>query len=144
VARLPLVAQKMKEIQTLLDTMFPFVKSLLKDYGEFYPVAASINCNGEVEQILIEEDGENDFPTSNTVIGKLKKSLNWRKAEFQAITIFYDVTLKEEQTDAIAVFIEHKEENLTFTFYYPYKIVNEVIVITEPWRENKEMEIFVN
>jgi hypothetical protein len=134
----------MIEIQNLLDRLLPFVKALLKDYGEFYPLAAATNLNREVEQVLLEEDEENDFPTSNTVIGELKKILNWQKDQFIVIAIFYEVTLKEKQTDAIAVFVEHKEENQAFTFYYPYKITEDDIVFSESWKVEKEMEIYVN
>jgi hypothetical protein len=134
----------MIEIQKLLDKMFPFVKTLLKDYGEFYPLAATINLNREVEQVILEEDEENDFPKSNVVIGELKKVLNWRKNDFLVIAIFYDVSVKENQTHAIAIFIENKEENQAFTFYYPYKIIDNEVVFSESWKVEKEMEIFTN
>ena len=134
----------MIEIQNLLDKTLPFVTTLLKDYGEFYPLASAVNLNREVEQVLLEEDEENDFPTSATVIGELKKALSWQKDEFIAIAIFYDVALKEEQTDAIAIFVEHKEENQAFTIYYPYKMIDSEIVFSESWKVENEMEIFVN
>lgn len=134
----------MIEIQNLLDRTLPFVKTLLKDYGEFYPLASAINLNKEVEQVLLEEDEENDFPNSTTVIEELKKLLSWRKDEFLVIAIFYDVAVKETQTDAIAVFVENKEENKAFTFYYPYKMINEEIAFLESWKVEKEMEIFAN
>lgn len=124
--------------------MLPFVETLLKDYGEFYPLSATINLNREVEHVILEENQENDFPTSNVVIGELKKVLNWRKEEFIVIAIFYDVSLKDKQADAIAIFIENKEEEEAFTFYYPYKIVNGEIVFYESWKVEKEMEIFAN
>jgi len=33
----------MNDIQSILDKMFPFVETLLKEYGEFYPVSAVVN-----------------------------------------------------------------------------------------------------
>lgn len=134
----------MEEIQNILDKTLPFVESLLKDYGEFYPLASAINQNGEVEQVLLEEDEENDFPKSASVIGELKKELRWKRDRFKAIAIFYDVTVKEEQTEAIAVFVEHKEEKQSFTFYYPYKVVEKEIIFSKSWKVENEMEIFVN
>jgi hypothetical protein len=134
----------MIEIQNLLDKTLPFVTTLLKDYGEFYPLATAVNLHKEVEQVLLEEDEENDFPTSATVIGELKKAISWQKDEFIAIAIFYNVALKEEQTDAIAVFVELKEGNQAFTFYYPYKIIDREVVFSESWKAEKEMEIFIN
>lgn len=134
----------MEEIQNILDKTLPFVESLLKDYGEFYPLASAVNQNGEVEQVLLEEDEENDFPKSASVIGELKKELRWKRDRFKAIAIFYDVTVKEEQTEAIAVFVEHKEEKQSFTFYYPYKVVEKEIIFSKSWKVENEMEIFVN
>jgi hypothetical protein len=134
----------MTEIQLLLDKTLPFVITLLKDYGEFYPLASAVNLNGEVEQVLLEEDEENDFPKSATVIGELKKALSWKKNEFMAFAIFYDVAVKEEQTEAIAIYVEHKKEKQAFTFFFPYKIINEEIVLSESWKVEKEMEIFIN
>jgi len=134
----------MEEIQNILDKTLPFVESLLKDYGEFYPLASAVNQNGEVEQVLLEEDEENDFPKSASVIGELKKKLRWKRDRFKAIAIFYDVTVKEEQTEAIAVFVEHKEEKQSFTFYYPYKVVEKEIIFSKSWKVENEMEIFVN
>ena len=134
----------MTEIQNILDITLPFVEKLLKDYGEFYPLASAVNLNGEVEQVVREEDEENDFPKSVTVIGELKKDLRWNRNDFLAIAIFYDVNVKEKQTDAIAVFVEHKEEKKAYTFYYPYKIVENEIVFSKSWKVENEMEIFVN
>ena len=134
----------MTEIQKILDVTFPFVETLLTDYGEFYPLASAVNNNDEVEQVVREEDEENDFPKSNTVIGELKKELHWNRNKFKAIAIFYDVSVKERQTDAIAVFVEQKEEKLAYTFYYAYKMVEGKPMFSESWKVEKEMEIFVD
>lgn len=65
----------MNDIQNILDEMLPFVETLLKEYGEFYPVSAVVNTNPKVEHIILEEDEENDNPKSNSVIAELKKEL---------------------------------------------------------------------
>jgi len=134
----------MTEVQKILDVTFPFVETLLTDYGEFYPLASAVNNNDEVEQIVREEDEENDFPKSNTVIGELKKELRWNRNKFKAIAIFYDVTVKERQTDAIAVFVEQKDEKLAYTFYYAYKMFEGKPMFSESWKVEKEKEIFVD
>lgn len=119
----------MNDVQSILDEMLPFVETLLKEYGEFYPVSAVVNIEQKVEHVILEEDEENDNPESNSVIAELKKELRWRKDEFLAIAIFYDVKLKERQTDAIAVFVEHKIEMEAYTFYYPYKLIGKDLVL---------------
>jgi hypothetical protein len=134
----------MNYIQSILDEIFPFVENLLKEYGEFYPVSAVINNKQEVEHILLEEDEENNFPKSNSVIVELKKELRWRKDEFLAIAIFYDVKLKEKQTDAVAVFVENKNEKEAYIFYYPYELIDNDLIFGESWKVIEKMQIFEN
>ncbi|WP_289659685.1 hypothetical protein [Flavobacterium panacagri] len=132
----------MNDIQNILDSTFPFVESLLKEYGEFYPLASAINSDGKVEQILLEEDEEIDFPESVSVLGELKKELRWRKNDFKAVAIFYDVNLKENNTSAIAVSVEHEREKEAFIFYYPYQLIDGNLVYGESWKVVAEMQIF--
>ena len=143
-ARFPHETKKiiMNEIQNILDVTFPFVKTLLSDYGEFYPLASAVNNNYEVEQVVREEDEENDFPKSTSVIGELKKELRSNRNNFKAIAIFYDVNVKERKTDAVAVSVEHKEERLAYIFYYAYEMVEGKPKFSESWKVVKEMEIF--
>jgi hypothetical protein len=72
----------MNDIQNILDETFPFIESLLKEYGEFYPVSSAVNIEQKVEHVILEEDNDNDNPKSNSVIAELKKELRWRKNEF--------------------------------------------------------------
>lgn len=134
----------MNDIQNILDEMLPFVETLLKEYGEFYPVSAVVNTKQKVEHIILEEDEENDNPKSNSVIAELKKELRWRKNEFLAVAIFYDVKIKEEQTDAIAVFVEHKKEMEAYTFYYPYELIDNDLIFGKSWKTIEKMQIFEN
>lgn len=134
----------MNDIQNILDEMLPFVETLLKEYGEFYPVSAVVNINQKVEHIILEEDEENDFPESILVLAELKKELRWRKDEFLAIAFFYDVKLKESQTDAIAVFVEHKEDTEAYTFYYQYQLIDNNLIFGESWKVIEKMQIFDN
>jgi len=134
----------MNDIQSILDEIFPFVESLLKEYGEFYPVSAVVSIEQKVKHIILEEDEENDFPESISVIAELKKELRWRKNEFLAIAIFYDVKVKEKQTDAIAVFVEHKIEMEAYTFYYPYELIDNDLIFGKSWKVIEKMQIFEN
>ncbi|OXB00710.1 hypothetical protein [Flavobacterium pectinovorum] len=134
----------MDDIQNILDETFPLVERLLKEYGEFYPLSSAVNIEQKVEHVILEEDEENDNPESNSVIAELKKELRWRKDEFLAIAIFYDVKVKEQQTDAIAVFVEHKKEMEAFTFYYHYELVDNDLIFGKSWKTIEKMQIFEN
>ncbi|WP_291134371.1 hypothetical protein [Flavobacterium sp. UBA7663] len=130
----------MDDFQELLNLNLPFVKRLLIQYGEFYPLAVAINNENQIEQILLEEIGELDKPASHVVIAELKKELRWRKLNLKASAIFYDV--KIDGNDAIAVAVEHKTENQFFTFYYRYELIENGIEIIESWKSQKPIEIF--
>ncbi|MBB4803869.1 hypothetical protein HNP37_003949 [Flavobacterium nitrogenifigens] len=132
----------MNDIQNILNAIFPFVERLLKEYGEFYPLSCAVNLNQEIEHILLEENEDDDCPASASVIDELKKVLYSRKDDFLAVAIFYDVELKEEETSAIAVFVEHKEEELAYTFYFPYELINNDLILGESWKVVNEREIF--
>lgn len=132
----------MNDFQKILDITFPFVESLLREYGEFYPLATIVNNNGNVEQFTLEEDLENDFPKSDTVIGEIKKNLRWNQDQFVAFALFYDVFLKEKELDAIEVLVEHKIEQKAYTFYYPYKIIEDKIEFFDSWKTEEIISVF--
>jgi hypothetical protein len=52
----------MNDFQNILDEIFPFVESLLKEYGEFYPLSCTVNIEQKIEHVILEEDEENDNP----------------------------------------------------------------------------------
>lgn len=132
----------MDDIQNILNITFPFVQNLLKDYGEFYPLASIVKKDKTVEQFLTYDKDGNEFPKSISVIERIKNELRSKENAFIAIAIFYDVKLKEKNTDAIAVYIEHKLENAAFTFYYPYEIIEKEPIFSDSWKTIEMMEIF--
>ena len=101
-----------------------------------------VNTKQKVEHIILEEDEQNNFPESISVLAELKKELRWRKNEFLTIAVFYDVKVKEKQTDAIAVFVEQKKEMEAFTFYYPYELINGDLIFGKSWKVIEKMQIF--
>ena len=132
----------MNEIQNILNVTFPFVESLLKEYGEFYPLASVAKTDNTVEQLLNFETDENEFPKSTSIIESIKKELRLKQNEYIAIALFYKVKLKEENTDAIAVYVEHKLENFAYTLYYPYEIIKNATAFSDSWKTIEQMEIF--
>jgi len=130
----------MDEFQKILNVNLPFVKKLLIQYGEFYPLAAAINNEGQVEQILLEEIEELDKPASHVVIAELKKELRWKKSNFIATAIFYDAKINGK--DIIVVDVEHRIDKHFFTFYYQYNLNENDLEISESWKAVKQIEIF--
>ena len=131
----------MKEIQKILDITFPFVETLLNDYREFYPLVSVVKLNGTVDQVTKFKGDNIDFPDSVSVLENLKNELRSKRDDFIAVAIFYDVTLPEKQSDAVAIYVETKEENLAYTFFYTYKFEQNELVFTESWKILESMEI---
>jgi hypothetical protein len=136
--------QELKDFETLINIFFPFAEELLRKYGEFLPYAGAINNQGEVISVG-EYNSEQEG--SENMISKLKDSLKKHKDTFIAGTVFYDVRTTDsasgEVTDAIAVFVEHKEGKTAFEFFYPYKIsATDGLSIHESFGNSVTKEIF--
>jgi hypothetical protein len=119
---------EMTEIGFLIDKSFPFVEELLKKYSEFYPFSFALNVDNTVVGVG-HYDG-NDHPDSQAVIKGLKETLKQEAGEnkIKAVAIYYDVKTTDpqtnQQTDAVAVFVEHNDGQEAYTFYYPYKLID--------------------
>jgi hypothetical protein len=69
--------------------------------------------------------------------------------DYLTVAIFYDVTVINPntnlKTNAVAVFVETKNEHQAFTFYYPYKLSAEnKLTFNTSWKTSQEQEIFNN
>jgi hypothetical protein len=136
----------MTDIESLIEKTLPFIKTLLKTYGEFFPVASGIKADGSFVMLKPYEESEN--PPSDKLVMDFKKAFIKDAGEYRAITIFYDVLVTKHRTglktDALAICAEAKEAGLSHTYFYPYKITNEIIFDTEIWAEEKDREIFTS
>lgn len=121
-------SDELNELGLLIDKSFPFVEDLLKKYGEYYPFSFVLN-NDDTVQPVGRHDGD-DKPDSEVVIKGLKELLKieTKKHKIKGIAIFYDVKTTDpetnQKTDAVAVFVEHRDGQQAYTFYYPYKLTD--------------------
>jgi hypothetical protein len=137
----------MVDIKKILDRNFPFVEYLLKEYDEFFPLAAAVKINDSIAQVGTY-DG-NDKPLSEKVISDLKKALIANRNDYKAIAIFYDVRVNDSETktktDAIAIFVESVNEEKAYTFYYPYVLTtNKELKFADSWKIENNKEIFTS
>jgi hypothetical protein len=139
---------EMTEVGFLIDKSFPFVEELLKKYGEFYPFSFALNIDNTVAGVG-HYDG-NDNPDSQTVINGLKQTLKQEAGKniIKAVTIFYDMKTTDpktnQKTDAVAVFVEHKDGQEAYTFYYPYKLTDKKeLILSESIGSATTKEIFI-
>ena len=137
----------MSDIQTIIDSTFPFVQELLSKYGEFYPLAAAITTSGSISQIGTYEG--DDHPSSDVVIAALKKAVKANQVNYTCIAIFYDVSVLNPdtklKTDAVAVFAEVQHEEAAYIILYPYVMTENkrMKLIGNSWKEANEKEIFI-
>jgi hypothetical protein len=117
-------AQEVKDFEVLINIFFPFAEELLRKYGEFHPFAGAINNEGEVVSVG-QYNGEQQLE-SQVLVSQLKESLKTGKENYKAGTVFYDVRTRDNETgatsDAIAVFVEHREGKTAYEFFYPYQL----------------------
>jgi hypothetical protein len=139
----------MQEIEQLLNATLPFIESLLRKYGEFYPVTSAVNTFGKIVQMGTHNG--NERPNSQDVINDLRKSLiqGVKKGEYKALTIFYDVKVVNPhtniKTDAIAVIAESKTDSIGYRFYYPYTLtLDRQLNLSKSWGSKAHREIFSN
>ena len=138
-------AQEVKDFEVLINIFFPFAEELLRKYGEFHPFAGAINNEGEVVSVG-DHSGEEQLE-SQELVSRLKESLKTGREHFKAGTVFYDVRTRDSETgntsDAIAVFVEHKEGKTAYDFFYPYKLHGkEEITMQDSFGNALEKQIF--
>ncbi len=137
---------ELKDIQSFINIFFPFAEELLIKYGEFHPYAGATTITGEF--VSVGHYPENQSQESSVLIDNLKAALKRGKDDFMLTGIFYDVRTKDrdtgEVTDAIAVFIEHRDSETAFEFFYPYKVENkENFCVADSYGNATSKQIFV-
>ena len=140
-----LLKKNMNDIERLLNTTLPFVEDLLKKYGEFYPVAGAVKMDDSISQIGTY-DG-NEHPLSEDVIESLKKGALAYQSDYKAFAIFYNVSIMDsaskEKIDAIAVLVESRNVDESWTLYYSYTLTGHQLSFCESWRIEKKREILL-
>ena len=126
-------------LQELVNNCYEMAEKLLLDQGEFYPLGARIDFNGEFNYSSFH-DGE-EFPLSTTVVENLKnyfeRQLQNKKIRAYAVTYDSKVTSDSFPTpiDAITILIK-QFNNDPVLYYFPYSIQDNIIEYFEPWAEN--------
>jgi hypothetical protein len=128
------MAEPTDEIQELLNFLLPYAERMLSEHGEFYPYAAALDSDGELNAVGTELD--DDSPDVGEVLLALHQGLRERAAEgeIRASGIAADVTLTDpdsgETTDAVQVELDHAEADAVDIFV-PYESEGEGIKFGE-------------
>ena len=83
------------------------------------------------------------------MIAGLKYDLQTGNSQYLVAAIFYDVRTKDsitgETSDAIAVYVEHKDGTTAYEFFYPYKLEGkENFIVGDSYGNAIPKEIFVS
>jgi hypothetical protein len=137
--------KELKDFEVLINIFFPFAEELLRKYGEFHPFAGALNNEGQV--VSVGNIEEKEAPARTNQVEHLKNMLIAGKENLLVGTVFYDVTTRDQETgitsDAIAIYIEHKNGNAAYEFIYPYHLPgNEEISFEESYGNERAKEIF--
>jgi hypothetical protein len=118
------MAEPTDEIQELLNFLLPYAERMLSEHGEFYPYAAALDSDGELN--AVGTDVDDDSPDVGDVLLALHEGLRERAADgaIRATGIAADVTLTDpdsgETTDAVQVELDHADADAVDIFV-PYE-----------------------
>jgi hypothetical protein len=103
----------------LLQEALPWAQKFLNKYGEFVPFAVAMPETGE-PQMFAAYDGSEHGSTAD-LLKLLYEGLHGKAGEIRAAAVAVDVRLKEIQSDAIRVEIEHRE-GVAIGVVLPYRV----------------------
>jgi hypothetical protein len=126
------MAEPTDEIQEILSFLLPYAERMLNEHGEFYPYAAALGSDGELNEVATDDDS----PDVAETLLALHEGLRERAAEgaIRASGIAADVTLTDpdsgETTDAVQVELDHADADAVDIFV-PYETEGEGIKFGE-------------
>ena len=112
------------ELNALFKTLLPFVQTMLREHGEFYPFGAVMTSSGEIQQVGAKME-DDDHPPSQPCIDLLTEAFKKqaKKGELRAAGICYDVLTvppgEVEKRDAVCCCLEHYSGE-TVDVFVPY------------------------
>ena len=119
-----------EESEAVLNALLPLAEQLLQKHGEFFPFAAVMLTNGEV-QMLATYDGD-EHPESQTVIDDTEKAFvrGAKNNEYKATGLAYMVGVTNPDTgskeDAVCINLDHVD-NYSVKVIYPYTVKKKLL-----------------
>jgi len=111
------------DLENLLGTGVGAAQEQLERNGGFLPFALVVQNDDEVRLVAVTPadpaDGSDGHFDADTMIRDLHELLRQHRDEFRAAAVVCDITLLEEDSDAIHVAAEHQDGSL-FAAVLPY------------------------
>lgn len=112
------------ELDELLNQALPFAQQTLAKHGEFYPYAVSMGVDGEIRMVGAYEGSEH--PKSTDLLQMLYEGLRAHAADLRGVAVVSDVRVKNPDSDAIRVEMEHRE-GVAIGVLLPYQVRKKLI-----------------
>ncbi len=109
------------DMDALLDALMRFAQEMLDKHGEFYPFAAVVTNDGDLQ--MVSAYSETEHPPSQELIDLLHARLRdqARGGEIRAAGVCVDVRVRSpHDTDAIQASLEHRDADPVNVFL-PYR-----------------------
>ena len=111
------------DLENLLGTGMAAAQEQLERSGGFLPFALVMENDGDVRLVAVspadpDADGDSEFD-ADAMIRDITELLRQHREEFRAAAIVCDITLVEEDSDAIHVATEHRD-GAVFAAVLPY------------------------
>lgn len=111
------------DLENLLGTGMAAAQEQLERSGGFLPFALVVENGGDVRLVAVspadpDADGGSEFDADG-MIGDITELLRQHRDEFRAAAIVCDITLVDENSDAIHVATEHRD-GAVFAAVLPY------------------------
>src|SRR3989339_1115210 len=119
-----------EESEAVLNALLPFAEQQLQKHGEFFPFAAVMLSNGQV-QILATYDGD-EHPESQTVIDDTEKTFvrGAKNNEYIATGLAYMIGVTNldngGKEDAVCINLDHVD-NYSVKVIYPYTVKKKIL-----------------
>lgn len=137
-----------EECEDVMNFLLPFVKKLLTEQGEFFPVGATMDVDGAIAAVATF-DGD-DHPASQTVIDSLLDVFRAgaKQRKYKATALMFDVRTvppgESEKTDAVATRLDHVSGySVVVLFPYHFTPAREVI-LAPPFATKGAADVFAN
>ena len=112
-------AQAQADLDSLLNSSLGFAQQQLSRRGEFYPYAAAIRADGQIEMIAGRPETASKHPAAADVIASCVAELTSLRRVIRAGAITADVHLPDLGGQAIEIFLEHAEGH-ALRIHLPY------------------------
>jgi len=112
------------DLDSLLQESLPIAQQFLEKNGEFFPFALSLANSGDTRIVAAYEGSEH--PASTELLKMLYEGLAGQSAQLRGAAVVSDVRVRDPDTDAIRVDVEHRE-GVAIAVLLPYTIRKKLV-----------------